>query len=115
MDFLKENKMYIGIGGCILAIIGCFLPFLNSSLGISINYISGNGKILLVTMVISAILIYLKKDKISLISSCVGGIVFLYNAFNVLSSNSISAGIGLILIFIGLVCAIACPFLNDKK
>ena len=68
MEKLAKYRVFIGIGGCLLAIIGCFLPWA-SVLGISVNFIDGDGKILLVCAIVSAILIYFKKDKFSLISS----------------------------------------------
>ena len=113
MDFLVKNRKYIGLGGCVLTIIGCFLPFVNA-LGISIDYIAGDGKLLSIAMVVSAVLICLKKDKNSLISSCIGGLIFLFSAFKVLGTSGVNMGIGLIVIFIGLICVIAYPFLKKK-
>ena len=114
MEFLKENRKYVGLGGCIIAIIGCFLPFV-SALGISARYIDGDGMLLVIAMIISAVLIYLEKDKHSLISSGIGGIIFLYSAFKVVGTSGVNIGIGLIIILVGLIGAIAYPFLKDKE
>lgn len=114
MNFLIENRKYIGLGGCVLAIIGCFLPFA-SVYGMTASYINGDGKILLIAMIVSAVLIYLQKDNKSLISSGIGGILFLFSSFRVFSTSSANIEIGLILIFIGLAGAIAYPFLKEKN
>ena len=114
MNFLVKNRKYIGLGGCVLSIVGCFLPFA-SALGINASYINGDGKLLLVAMIVSAVLIYLQKDKISLIPSAIGALIFLFSAFKVLGTSGVSMGIGLIIILIGLICAIAYPFLNEKN
>ena len=109
----KNNSQYLGLGGCALAIIGCFLPFASTSiLGLTVNYIDGDGKILLIAMIISAVLIFLKKEKISLIPTCIGGVLFLIDAFKALTSSYINIGIGIIVILIGLICAIVFPFLK---
>ena len=114
MDFLVKNRQYVGYLGCALATVGCFLPFA-SVLGISVSYMSGNGKILLVAMIISAVLMYMKKEKASLIPSCIGALIFLNNAFKVIGMSGASLGIGIIVIFIGLAGAIAYPFLVEKN
>lgn len=114
MDILVKNRKYIGLGGCVVSVIGCFLPFA-SAFGINANYINGDGKLLLIAMIASAVLIYLKKDKISLIPSCIGGLIFLFSALKVLGTSGVKMGIGLIVILIGLICVIAYPFLKEKN
>ena len=58
----NNNKNYIGLLGCILGIIGCFLPFI-SILGINYSYIKGEGFLLSGLLIITMILIK-KKRKI---------------------------------------------------
>lgn len=114
MEFLVKNRKYIGLGGCAIAAIGCFLPFV-SIWGINFRYSSGDGIVVIIAMIVSAILIYLKKDKFSLISSGIGVLVFLNNAIRLLSTSGVKMGIGMIMVFFGLVCAVAYPFLKEKN
>ena len=51
----NNNKNYIGLLGCILGIIGCFLPFI-SILGIKYSYIKGEGFLLSGLLIITMIL-----------------------------------------------------------
>ena len=113
MEILNKNSKYIGLGGCILTIIGCFLPWSNF-LGESYSQINGDGKIVLILAIVTAILIYLKKDKISLVTSGIAILVFIIDGSKVFSSN-FNAGIGLFTILIGLICMILYPFINKNN
>ena len=124
MDFLKRNHKWIGIVGCVVVLIGCFLPFVSVSLfGVtqSVNYMTGDGKLVLVAIIVSAILILLGKEKFSLISSIIAAVIVLYDVINGASQfgslglGGISFGIGLWVIIIGLVLTIASVFLKEKK
>ena len=124
MDFIKKNCMWITIAGCALVLIGCFLPFAKVSvLGFSqaVNYIDGDGVIVLIAIIISAVLVFLKKEKISLISTGIATIVTLYDAINVShvtgssSLGGVSLGIGFWIILIGLIIAIVLPLLPKNK
>ena len=124
MDFIKKNCMWITIAGCALVLIGCFLPFANVSvLGFSqaVKYIDGDGVIVLIAIIVSAVLVFLKKEKISLISTGIATIVTLYDAINVShvtgssSLGGVSLGIGFWIILIGLIIAIVLPLLPKNK
>lgn len=124
MDFIKKNCMWITIAGCALVLIGCFLPFAKVSvLGFSqaVNYIDGDGVIVLIAIIVSAVLVFLKKEKISLISTGIATIVTLYDAINVShvtgssSLGGVSLGIGFWIILIGLIIAIVLPLLPKNK
>lgn len=113
MKFLVDYKKYVGMVGCIIAIVGCFLP-LASAYGVTAKYIDGDGKIFLITTVITAILIYLEKEKISLIPTILSALIFSVTVFNYLKSSGIHMEFGLILIILGLIAQIAVPFLNSN-
>ena len=124
MDFIKKNCMWITIAGCALVLIGCFLPFAKVTvLGFSqaVNYIDGDGVIVLIAIIVSAVLVFLKKEKISLISTGIATIVTLYDAINVShvtgssSLGGVSLGIGFWIILIGLIIAIVLPLLPKNK
>ena len=124
MDFIKKNCMWITIAGCALVLIGCFLPLAKVSvLGFSqaVNYIDGDGVIVLIAIIVSAVLAFLKKEKISLISTGIATIVTLYDAINVShvtrssSLGGVSLGIGFWIILIGLIIAIVLPLLPKNK
>ena len=59
------------MGGCALGVISVFLPISTVSSGYgfknSVSFIEGDGKIVLVFLIASAILLFFKKDLISLI------------------------------------------------
>ena len=127
MEFVKQNLKYIGIAGCVLAIIGCLLPFATvSALSISqsISYIQGtDGKIFLIVFVISAVLLFLNKEKFSLIATAIGAGIFAYGVINV--NNSVAGGLGSLVKFsygvgfyltlIGIVIALACTIIKNIK
>ncbi len=124
MDFIKKNRMWIGIGACVAVVIGCFLPFASvSAFGISqsVNFIEGDGKIVLITAVISGVLLYLqngKYQKYSWISSAIGLFITLYDAAN--GSKKIGGlldlhmGIGFTIILLGFIVAIVVPFIKSE-
>ncbi len=123
MKVLKENAKWIGLGGCVLMIIGCFLPFATvSALGLSqsVNYIDGDGVFVVIAAVVAAILIYLKKGKLILIPSLISAAFVIYDAASGSSAASsslanVSFGIGFFLIVIGIICVSAYPFLDNEK
>lgn len=112
MEVLNKNSKYIGFGGCILTIIGCFLPWI-TVLGMSINWFEGDGKLAILASIVTAVLIYLKKDKLSLITSGLIALFFLIDGSKVFS-NHLTAGLGFYTIFLGIVCMIAYPFINKQ-
>ena len=115
MDFVKKNKKWIGIAGCALVIIGCFLPFAKASLlGISQSASlmdGGDGWFFLVAAAVAGVLILLNKYKFSLIP---------LNIYEI--SHVSSEGMGIVkvsfapyLIFIGLAMSIAVAFIKEDK
>ena len=126
MDFIKKNRMWIILGGLALAIIACFLPFAKVSVfGYSqtINYIDGgrDGIIVIIAAAVAGVLVFLKKEKFSVIASGIGAIVTIYDIINVAkvaggsSFGGVSISIGAILILVGLVVAIVMPFIPQNK
>ena len=68
MDFVKKNIKYIGIAGCLIAIISTFLPFAKVSVSLfgfsssqTVNFISGDGKIVLVLALLVGLFLLGKK------------------------------------------------------
>ena len=126
MDFIKKNRMWITLGGLALAIIACFLPFAKVSVfGISqsINYIDGgrDGIIVIIAAIVAGVLVYLKKEKFSLIASGLAALVTVYDIINVAkvagksSLGGVSISIGAILILVGLIVAIVMPVIPQDK
>ncbi len=123
MDFLKKNKKWIGIAGCALVIIGCFLPFAKASLlgfSQSARLMDGrDGWFFLIAAAAAGVLIFLDKYKFSLIPSAIGVILNIYEIFNVSSSRMGIVEVTLTftpyLIFIGLAIAIAVVFIKEDK
>lgn len=126
MEFIKKNRMWITLGGLALAIIACFLPFAKVSVfGYSqtINYIDGgrDGIIVIIAAAVAGVLVFLKKEKFSVIPSGIGAIVTIYDIINVAkvaggsSFGGVSISFGAILILIGLIVAIVLPFIPQDK
>ena len=111
--FLGKNGKYIGLGGCLLAIIGCFLPWA-TFLGQSVHLYEGNdGKVLILCVVISAALIFLKKGKESLISSLIAIVIFVIDMYN-LFDLGYGFSVGLITILVGICGMCAYPFIGKE-
>ena len=102
MDFIKKNKNYIIWAGCIIIAVACFLTFFKMSAfgqsdGIKFNELAkefnkgSKGKcitayVVLAGAIVSAVLVYLKKYKFSLISTAVAFVVTFYDFFKVKDS-----------------------------
>ena len=117
MEFLKNNSKWLGLGGCLLTIIGCFLPYA-SVLGMSIKFASEgkDGNIVVVLLIVSAVLILLNKGKWSLIPSIIGLFISIYDGINVSNiSTLVQLEIGFYVILIGLIIAIVTPFFMKKE
>ncbi|MBR3116808.1 MAG: hypothetical protein IKF36_02920 [Bacilli bacterium] len=85
MDFIKKYGKYIGIGAMILTIIGVFLPIAtvsSSYLTLSVNYIDGDGIIILIAMIISIVLFLLNKIIPPLILTIISLGITLYDSIN---------------------------------
>lgn len=126
MEFIKKNRMWITLGGLALAIIACFMPFAKVSVfGYSqtINYIDGgrDGIIVIIAAIVAGVLVFLKKEKFSVIASGIGAIVTIYDIINVAkvaggsSFGGVSISIGAILILVGIIVAIVMPFIPQDK
>lgn len=126
MDFIKKNKTWIGIGSCILAIIGNFLPFFNITLLGSkqngVSFLDGDGKIVVVAFAIACVLIYLKKNfKIILGVLAIGIGITIYDGLNVAKVavdsyyGSINLAIGFYLIVIGGLLAFIIQFIKGEE
>ena len=101
-DLIKKNKNYIIWAGCIIIAVACFLTFFKMSAfgqsdGIKFNELAkefnkgSEGKcitayVVLAGAIVSAVLVYLKKYKFSLISTAVAFVVTFYDFFKVKDS-----------------------------
>lgn len=104
MDFIKKNKNYIIWAGCIIIAVACFLTFMKMSAygqseGIKFNELTKDGNDLklisgyfvLAAAVVSAVLVFLKKYKFSLISTAVALVITFYDYFKINGDSSIKA------------------------
>ena len=116
MDFVKKNKLYIGLAGCALMLIGTFLSFATVSvfgLKQSVSFIEGwEGKLILALAVGSGLLLWFKQEKYSLISTGIALLVDLYAMINVKSQlkgfgSLVNAHIGIApwVVLIGIIAA----------
>lgn len=131
MDKLKNTKI-LGIAGNALLLVGTFLPMF-SALGISISYVAkgGDGILVFFLAIISLLIVFADKiksnipffekltnQKLTLIPSIISAILIIINAFSInsQSGNILGAiikptlGFGFYVMVIGLVAAIAYPF-----
>ena len=112
------KKDVLGYIGCVVAGLGLFLPFLNF-LFVKINYFEGDGKIVLIGLIICAIFIFMKKPNVTLISSllCSGITIFdLINTLVKLEFNPlIQIEVGFYLIILGLILIIVSSILIIKE
>ena len=125
MDFIKQNSKWVILCGLVVAIIGCFLTFAKVSvLGFSqsINYVDDgrDGIIVIIAAIVAAVLVFLKKEKFSVIPSAIAAIVTIYDMINIskvagsASLAGVSIGIGAFVILIGIAVAIITPFIAKK-
>ena len=114
MNYLKKNKKMIGLAGCILTILGCFLPFA-STFEISIDYASGDGIFVIVAAIVSGILIFLNKSKAVFIPSIIATVILANTTIKIIQIDGASFEIGFLLILVGLIVTIAYPFINNSK
>ena len=107
------NKKYIGIIGCILGIIGCFLPFV-SVIGLNYSYIKGEGFLLSGLLIITMILIIIKKEKFTIIPVILSLYLYLVRTLTILKYIKI----GYYIILIGINCLFIYElllYLNDNN
>lgn len=112
------KKDVLGYIGCAMAGLGLFLPFLNL-LFVKINFFEGDGKIVLFGLIICAIFIFMKKPKVTLISSLLCSGITLYDLINTLVklefSTLIQIEVGFYLIMLGLILIIVSSILMIKE
>ncbi len=76
----KQTAKLMLLGGNILAIIGCFLPFV-SVWGFSVPFIDGDGKIVVVACIVSIVLAFIKA-KLASIANIIALIVVVVDIAN---------------------------------
>ena len=112
------KKDVLGYIGCAMAGLGLFFPFLNL-LFVKINFFEGDGKIVLFGLIICAIFIFMKKPKITLISSLLCSGITLYDLINTLVklefNTLIQIEVGFYLIMLGLILIIVSSVLMIKE
>ena len=112
------KKDILGYIGCIIAGLGLFLPFLNL-LFVKINYFEGDGKIILIGLIICVIFIFKKKPKGALISSLLCSGITLYDLIYILVKLEfnplIQIEVGFYLIILGLILIIVSSILMIKE
>ncbi|MBE6161027.1 MAG: hypothetical protein E7158_02230 [Firmicutes bacterium] len=125
MKYIKKYHKYIGLFGCLLIAISCFLPFIKYSIlniNETNNFFNGDGKLVLAINIITILLILFNKDKTSLIST-VSIVVILIQNILTINKDIISIGklgyihfsIGFYLLIAGIVICIVYPFLPKEK
>ena len=110
------NKKYIGIIGCILGIIGCFLPFI-SVIGLNYSYFKGEGFLLSGLLIITMILIIIKKEKFTIIPVILSLYLYLVRTLTILKYIKYIR-IGYYIILIGINCLFIYElllYLNDNN
>lgn len=101
---VKEPSILMILGGNVLAIIGCFLPFV-SIFGFGVSYFEGDGKIVAVLCVVGIILA-LVKAKIAWVTNVIALIVTFVAIFRTASMSLELLGIGAYIVVIANIVAI---------
>ena len=102
MDFIKKNKKYIIWAGCAIMAVAVFLTFIKVSAyghseGLKFNKLADeydgaiSAYLVLIAAAVSAVLIYLKKEKFSLISTAAALVITFYDFFKVNGDSSMKA------------------------
>ena len=133
MEFIKKNRNYIMWAGCAIMAIALFLTFIKVKIAGEVTTIKFNdladgkygfdvisGWIVLIAAAVSAVLIYLKKEKYSLGSTAVALFITFYDFFKVKGNDSVKAVklVGKVsyvapwIVLIGAILA-ACPIVID--
>lgn len=125
MKYIKKYHKCIGLLGCILIIVSCFLPFIKYSI-LNIldtnNFVQGDGKLIIAICIITILLIIFNKDKISLIPTTSITLVLIQNIIsinkdikNIGDLGYIHFRIGFYLMIIGIIICFIFPFLPKEK
>lgn len=114
--FIKQNNV-LGLLGCVIILLACFLPFASVSAfgyseSVSLMSEGKDGIIFLVLSVVTAVLIFIKQDMAALIGGIITGGLGLYEIINfhaVLGaySSMVDKGFGYFLLLIGSIVLIA--------
>ena len=104
MEFIKKNKNYIIWAGCAIIAIAVFLTFVKLSAygqseGIKFNELTKDGNemklisgwFVLIAAAATAVLVYLKKEVYSLISTGIALFITFYDFFKINGNDSIKA------------------------
>lgn len=112
-ELKKRPSMLLILGGNLLTIIGCFLPFV-SLLGMSTNYFAGDGKIVVV-LCIAAIVIALFQPKFAFIADAVALLITFIAVSRTASLSLDLLGIGAYIIILATIAAIVGSVMEFKK
>lgn len=128
MDFIKQNKKWFGLGACVVALIGMFLKFVTAKVlffSQSVTYIeTDDGKIALVAIIISAVMMFIKKTKKFAMIPLIGGLgLTIYDGIDAInklkdaagSYGSVNLSVGFFVVVIGFVLALLLQFIKDNK
>lgn len=94
----------VGWVGCLLLAGGTFLPFVGV-LGFNVNYIEGDGVLVLGLAVVAAILFFVKQYTFAGVAVLLSGAICVYSVVNILSEGQGFVGLqfGVFVILIGAV------------
>lgn len=117
-----QNKPYLvsiisSIGGALICIFGCLLPFLNADIVIfkfSVSFIEGDGIIICILMAISIILSLIKLQKINIIPVILSADILYHDGKSVLEDEMTHFGTGFYCIIIGLIILLAGSLISFK-
>lgn len=115
-NFVKQNNI-IGLLGCLIIVVACFLPFASVkvftySQSISLMSDGKDGIIFLVLAVVTMGTILIKKDMIALIAGIITGCLGLYEIYNTIDSlgaysSYVTKGPGFYLLLVGSIILLA--------
>lgn len=110
----KEKVAFLVSGG--ITIISLFMPIV-SFLGISINFMRGDGILILILCALAMVLSYFNKNKLCLVFVALSIIVSIYDLSKLVSNEYSSAflGSGFYFLIIGLIAMLITSILNLKN
>lgn len=122
----SNTTLYVCLGsvGLLLVLLGCLVPFATAQalfVSESVNFISGDGVVILIISLVCFILLLLKQGWISFALNVVSFIITLIDGVNVSSQSfendfvSVRLDYGFYLIFIGLILAMIMSILLAVK
>lgn len=114
--FIKQNNV-VGLVACVIILIANFLPFasvsvLGYSQSVSLMDDGKDGIIFLALSIVTAVLIFIKKDTLALIAGIITGGLGIYEIINTNStlgaySSYVTMGVGYYLLLIGSIALLA--------